>query len=75
MNLLASFEKETRESASNSSGLWGKLDRGRAGEWFGDSMLAMIARALYFQRCLKVKPVAEIEGSKFTVHRLRVALG
>ena len=42
MNLLSSFEKEMRGSLSNSSGFWGKLDKGGAGKLLGDSPLAIV---------------------------------
>lgn len=66
MNLLASFEKETRESASNSSGFCGKFERGGAGEWSGDSMLAMIARThwLLVSRMLESQALDIVETRK-----------
>lgn len=75
MNLSASFEKETRESASNSSGFWGKLERGGAGEWFGDSILAIIASNLCCQRCLKVEPSDQIDRSDPYSTALRLKSG
>lgn len=42
MNLLSNLENETRGSASNSSGFWGKLERAGVGEPFGDAIIAMV---------------------------------
>lgn len=40
--MLSIFEKETRGSASNSSGFWGNVDMPGAGDSEGDSRLAMM---------------------------------
>ncbi len=42
MNFWSSLEKETRGSASNSSGFWGKLERAGAGEWDGEVIFAIM---------------------------------